>query len=436
MNDDFLRKLQRPPSAAFERQLRARLREQEHTETATRRPSWPLLLIAILVGGTALAAVTYLTMQPAPAPVVQVTSVEITASSAPSASLPPPTNITQAAEPQEKPEAAPASGAYPVSNLESSTPPLIRIAVTPDIQALAKLTAPYTVPMRSGSFEPNDGAAAMRELCIGSAEQPAMVITSRRITKDELDVCNAPAVGGVFEATLAHVAIVVTGAQTGIPIRLSRDAVMRAVLKRVPSPDDPSRLIDNPYTHWNQIDNSLEERRIEIYGPARDSSEFEVFAATLLETACNKYPSIRALQHTDRKAYESICFALREDGVYTQTRLDSMFVRQRLWANPNAIAIVDYLFYAANSPDLLGSLLAGVPATRESILNGSYGAARTLYFYIPRWRYERIPSVRGFVDGYLRMQDFGSRGVRIPPDGDTDSRRFHRPLPLTEVKLN
>ena len=61
MNDDFLRNMRRPPAPAFERQLRARLREQELNETSRRRPSWKFLAIAMLVGGSALATATYLT---------------------------------------------------------------------------------------------------------------------------------------------------------------------------------------------------------------------------------------------------------------------------------------------------------------------------------------------------------------------------------------
>jgi len=471
MNDDFLRNLRRPPSATFERQLRQRLREQELHETSRRRPNWKLLTIAMLVGGTALATATYLTMDRAPwqrSPATPVTSQEHTATisqpaltarqnssqwwgsgddtpetatRSPSAPSTEQTKITSGARADDSSSAnassaggARAGGAIAVPGSGTNKQP-IRIAVTPDIEAIAKATLSRSGSVQSASFEADDANPALRSLCTGSAEHPEIVISSRRITKDELKACNEPWVGGLLEATLGHIAVVITGAQTGSPMELSRDAVLRAVLKRIPSAEDPSRLIANPYTHWSQINGSLEDRRIEIVGPARDTPEFLVFAAALLEPACDKYPSLQALQHTDRKAYEEICFSMREDGVYNEMPLDSMFVRQRLWSDPKVIAIVDYPFYAANSADLLESMLAGAPATRESILNGSYGAARSLYFYVPRWRYERSPRVYLFVKEYLQLQGFPKRAL-IRPDGHTGGPQSPQPVPLKEVTLN
>jgi hypothetical protein len=60
MNDDFLRRAWRRPPAAFEKNLRERLRQQELASAPPRRTTW-LLIISVLVGGSALAAVTYLT---------------------------------------------------------------------------------------------------------------------------------------------------------------------------------------------------------------------------------------------------------------------------------------------------------------------------------------------------------------------------------------
>lgn len=475
MNDDFLRNLRRPPSAGFERQLRERLREQEMQQTSRRRPNWKLPMIAMLVGGTALATATYLTMGRAPwrsSPVTRITAEEHTAtlSQAPVAtrqnssqwwgfgdlSENPDVSTSPASDPRTEQTnatsvaragdsssagatstgAAQAGGAIALPGSEKSKPPLVRITATPDIRPIVVESLERMNSIRSDQVEVavdiDDDYAALRALCIGAAGHPEVVISSRRITKDELNACNAPSVGGLLQATLGHAAVVITRAQTGNPTQLSRDAVLRAVLKRIPSPENPSRLIDNPYTRWNQINSSLEDRRIEIVGPARDTPEFLVFAAALLEPACNQYPSIQALQHTDRPAYEEFCFSLREDGVYSEIRLDSTFVRQRLWSDPNIIAIVDYPFYAANSADLLGSLLAGAPATRESILKGEYGATRTLHFYIPRWRYERISRVSLFVRDYLRVQGYGTRAL-TSPDDNADGRRSNQPIPLTEA---
>jgi hypothetical protein len=60
MNDDFLRRAWRPPSAEFTSQLRERLRQQELAQAPRRRPNWRLLAALLLIGGVAVAAM-YLT---------------------------------------------------------------------------------------------------------------------------------------------------------------------------------------------------------------------------------------------------------------------------------------------------------------------------------------------------------------------------------------
>ncbi len=312
----------------------------------------------------------------------------------------------------------------------------IRIAISPQLAALAKdfsTRSRYTSPVDS-EIAPAD--AALQALCSEASARPDVVITSRRIDKQELDTCNKSKADGVMEATLGHMAMVISRAQTGTSMQLSADAILRALLKRVPSPQDPKQLIDNPYTEWNQIDPSLDAQRIDVFGPPRDSEEFVVFAATVLEPACDAYPWIRALQSTDRSAYEEICHAVRDDGVYKSAPRDNNFVRQRLWADPAIVAVIDYPFYSANSEDLIGSLLVGPPPTPRSILDGSYAWARPVYFYVSRARHTRTPVVSTFVNEYLRQQDFASRRWIAGPDGSPNWRHTYRPLPLIEVRLD
>jgi phosphate transport system substrate-binding protein len=227
----------------------------------------------------------------------------------------------------------------------------------------------------------------------------------------------------VLEGTIGYVAIVATRAKSGMPMQLSTRTLRLAVLKRVPSPDNPAQLIDNPYTHWNQIDPSLEDRRIEVLGPALNSPEFVVFAATVLAPGCENNASLD----------EQTCHGVREDGVYMEVVFDANFVPQRLWSDPNAVAVMDYRFYAANRDDLLGSLFSGAAPTRESLADGSYVGSRALHVYVNRLRY-RARKVGTFIDEYLAVPPHLHRKVMITPD-DTDSR-YDRRVKLTEVKLD
>jgi len=466
MNDDFLKSLRRPPPAAFERQLRARLREQELNETSPRRPSWKLLAIAMLIGGSALATATYLTLsrtrlsspttqtraghtsqEPSnpgnddAVPVINQWRTDETdpetsshASSAPSAKSQNP--MGTAREDNKSPAGSPqADGSTEATRYVSSTGPggsasarPIRIVMTPDIERIARDTSPGSIHSRGLSFEVDSADAALPTLCAEEAgDQPDVIVTSRRARKDEFRLCKRPHYNGeVLETTLGHIATVVTRAKNGMPMQLSPRTIRLALMKRVPAPDNSAQLIDNPYTHWNQIDPELEDRRIEVLGPERNSFEFAVFAATLLSPACDDNGSL------DRQ----LCQTVREDGIYTEARFDNNFIRQRLWSDPNLVAVMDYGFYETNSTDLLGSLLRGTAPTRESIMDGSYASARALHVYVNRERYKSSSRVSSAINEYLRVPIYLNGKALIRPDTEESRRYWYTAPKLTEVKLD
>ncbi|HEY0683253.1 MAG TPA: substrate-binding domain-containing protein [Steroidobacter sp.] len=465
MNDDFLRSAWKRPPAAFEQQLRERLRQQELAPPPSRRPSWGLLIASVLIGGSALAAVTYLTVKHFSLPSSQTAQMQAThegatplaqvgrnhdgatysnsrvrgtrladgehSSSTPSEDIGGAANVTRESDPSSvdsSPVGAATSGSMaPTASARASNTKSVRIALTPELAVLAaEIEARFSWRGISPRTEVATADAALQTLCTEQTTPLDIAIVSRRINRFELEECRKQ---GVREAKLGHMAMVITGAKAGTPMKLSADTLLRALLKKVPSPDG---FVDNPYTDWNQIDRSLDPRRIEVLGPPRNSQHFLVFAATILEPACDR---IRALQNGDRETYEEICHTLRDDGVYREVIWDDTFVGQRLWAEPNAVAVLDYSFYSANSADLLGSMLTGPAPTLGSIMDGSYPGARTLYLYVSKERYRNSPTVSSFLDDYLSRMNNAQRRWVISPESDNRRRRPFEPLPLTEVKV-
>lgn len=462
MNDNFLRNLRRPPSATFERQLRARLREQELDETSRRRPSWKLLMIAMLVGGTALATATYLAMSRTPSSST-TTRTHIDTTSDPSSRAPAVASQTnrfaygrrgdtwkdQSAESSAPPESAGAAagGNTQATNAAASgsqgettryvsstgaptaaSKRMLRVVVSPDIAALVKDTPPDPGYTRPATIAVDTADNALPTLCANESEaRPHIVVTSRAARKGEIRQDRKRSFCAVSEAILGHIAIVVTRAKTGTPMQLSTRALRLALAKRVPSPDNSAQLIDNPYTHWNEIDPALEDRRIEVLGPASNTPEFLAFTLLVMAPACETNGSLDTQD----------CQSVREDGVYSSARFDANFVPQRLWSDPNVVAVMDYRFYAANSADLLGSLLPGAAPTRESILAGTYIGARTLRAYVDAEVYGYDPKVRYAVNEFLRQPTPSYSSVMIPSDGDIDRRwRPYADPILAQVKLD
>jgi len=448
MNDDFLRDAWRRPPAAFEKQLRERLRQQEQAATTRRPRSWGLLVASILIGGSAFATATYLTTkhfsirwsgvaQTQEPPVAldgrqnpQRTLVELSDGVA---------NGTRHASPSVESSStglAAAASTYAMAPASAAVGP-VRLAISPQLSELAEF---FSREPRYASVQVDmaDADSALPALCAEGSPSNDVVISTRRMNSSELRLCNGTGDGVVMEATLGHMAVVVTRAKAGSSMQLTADAVLRALLKRVPSPQAHDQLIDNPYTDWSQIDSSLESHRIEVFGPARDSVEFRMLAATILDPACERYPALKSLRSTDQRAYEEICYGLREDGAYKSVPLDNTFVSQRLWADPALVAVVDYAFYVSNSTDLAGSLLTGSPPTSQSIVDGSYPAARGIYLYARRSRYQRTPSVRNFIDDYLRRLTIpNNHRWSITADGNLHSwQRPYQPLQLTEISFD
>lgn len=467
MNDDFLRRAWRRPPAEFERQLRERLRQQELASPPRRSPTWSVLIASVLIGGSALATVTYFTVKHflSESPTAEMQAISETAAPpahssrdaggtwystgpATSASLPRERQQTLATSVQDGAGAAIDRGGSGPSVAESSSSAAtsgaliasssagsvgdktVRVALTPELAVLSDgitSSVRYRAPGRAEIASADD---ALQGLCADADELPRwdVALVSRRIRRHELDACKS----GLREAQLGHMAMVITGAKAGNKMQLSADTIARALLKRVPAPDDPDRLIDNPYTDWNQIDRSLERRRIEVSGPPRDSQHFLVFAATILEPACER---IRALQTSDPTAIRENCHTLRDDGVYKEAAWDNTFVGQRLWADPNIVAVLDYSFYSANSADLLGSMLIGPAPSSSTIMDGSYPGARTLYLYVSRPRIRNAREVSSFVDDYLRRRDYTYHRWIIP-SSLAEELRPYEPLPLSEIKLD
>lgn len=82
-----------------------------------------------------------------------------------------------------------------------------------------------------------------------------------------------------------------------------------ALAKQVPDKD--GKLVDNPYTMWNEIDPSLPATKIEVLGPPPTSGTRDSFAELVLEKGAEKFESLAALKKSDAKAFEGVWKTIR-----------------------------------------------------------------------------------------------------------------------------
>jgi phosphate transport system substrate-binding protein len=196
----------------------------------------------------------------------------------------------------------------------------------------------------------------------------------------------------LLEFKIGYQAVVLTTGTTGSPIKLSARSIHLALARQIPDPVESARWVDNFNQTWDQVEPKVEPRPIEVLGPALGTQLRRSLEIIVLGAGCDTYPGIQALLESDPERYTEICYSVRADGLYQEVEQTVTMVSQNLWADPHAIAIVDYNFYRGQRAHLAGSVLADVEPTDATLADGTYPLARPVYVYAnsERARVKRI----------------------------------------------
>lgn len=435
MNDEFLYKLRRPPPPEFSRRLKHQL-EQQAARRTRRFSVMRTLVTLVLLGGSALAG-AYLAMnnrsgsdndepseamaateqQPVRNPLQTTVPIRATGSVEAAAGVGGDDstrgdNSHADVQSSSTQSSTPANGAHayagsilggsatgPSGSSKESAGPRLVVVTSSLAHSLAKTVADtfsrgmQVKPAPVVDIRTEEAAAAFRTLCPkGAAQRIDVVVASRRITDAEREKCRRQGVPELLEFKIGYQVVVLTSGTTGVPIKLSARSIHLALAKQIPDPGQPATLIDNPNRSWDQIEASVVARPIEVLGPAPDTPLRRALEVIVLGAGCDTYPGIQALQESDPERYAEICHSVRADGLYQEVQQTATMVSQNLWADPHAIAVVDYIFYRAQRAQLAGSVLADVEPTDATLADGTYPLARPVYVYASadRARVDRV----------------------------------------------
>ena len=86
----------------------------------------------------------------------------------------------------------------------------------------------------------------------------------------------------------------------------------------------------NPNRTWADIDASFPAAKIEVLGPPPTSGTRDAFVELAMEGGCKTFPDIEVLKKQDKKAYKSICHAIREDGAFVEAGENDNLIVQKL----------------------------------------------------------------------------------------------------------
>jgi phosphate transport system substrate-binding protein len=241
--------------------------------------------------------------------------------------------------------------------------------------------------------------------CAGvGVDHPDISNASRAIKDSEIENCAANGVTEITEVKIGYDGIVVANAKSAPAFSLTVEQIWQALAKDVPV---NGQLVANPYKNWSDIDPSLPNEAIEVFGPPPTSGTRDAFVELVMDVGCKAFPEIKALESDAQKA---ACQTLREDGAFVEAGENDNLIVQKLEANPVALGIFGFSFLDQNSDKVQGSAIGGVTPTFEAIADGSYPVSRPLFFYVKNAHVNLIPGIKEFVAEFMGDRASGEEG--------------------------
>ncbi|WP_148254308.1 PstS family phosphate ABC transporter substrate-binding protein [Aidingimonas lacisalsi] len=247
-------------------------------------------------------------------------------------------------------------------------------------------------------IESTGSGGGIRLFCEGVGEgTPDITNASRRMKPSELERCMDNGVNDVTEAMIGYDGIAFAQSSENDAVELTREQIFLAVAAQVPQDGE---LVDNPHQTWSDIDSSLPDREISIYGPPTTSGTRDAFEELVMEAASEGMDAYGGEGYTD----------IRDDGAYTDAGENDNLIVQRLIEDTEAFGIFGYSFLEENSNSLIGSSIDGVEPTPEAISSGDYPVSRSLFFYVKNQHADDVPPMYEYVDMFMSEQMIGDGG--------------------------
>ncbi|MFK5915032.1 MAG: substrate-binding domain-containing protein [Woeseiaceae bacterium] len=241
-------------------------------------------------------------------------------------------------------------------------------------------------------------------------EYPDITNASRAIKKSEITRCNENGIKDIIEVKIGYDGITIANDINAVDINFTLKDIFLALAKEVPSLKGRKQFIANPYKSWKEVNSSLPDLKIEVFGPPPTSGTRDAFEELVMEGGCKKIGWIKNIKKVDKKQYKNVCHTLREDGVYIEAGENDDFIVQKLIENPNAFGIFGYSFLDQNRMKIKGSTIESVSPKFDSIASGIYPISRPLYFYVKKEHLELIPGIHKFLKEFTSEKAFGEGG--------------------------
>jgi len=305
-------------------------------------------------------------------------------------------------------------------------------AVAEELGATTKYPTPVVESTGSGG--------GMKLFCAGNdLNTPDITNASRRMKAKEFKLCQENGVTDITESVIGYDGIAFAQDKSNNPFNISRENLALAVADEVPSKDGKS-LIKNPYKKWSDIDSSLPNRDIIVYGPPKSSGTRDAFEELVMQHVFKKMSVYTDLYKADKKAnkkYKKYSL-IRTDGVYVPAGENDNIIVQKLTKNKDAFGIFGFSFLEENEDKLIGATINGVKPTPENISSAKYPVSRSLFFYTKNSHKKDVEAMNKYIEMFMSENMIGEDGILseiglIPLPSDL--RSLHRKEVLSGKKL-
>ena len=188
-------------------------------------------------------------------------------------------------------------------------------------------TSKYPTPV----VESTGSGGGMKLFCAGNdLNTPDITNASRRMKTKEFKLCEKNGVTSITEAVIGFDGIAFAQDKSNNPFNVTKKQLALAVAAEVPSKDGKS-LIANPYKKWSDIDASLPNREIIIYGPPKSSGTRDAFEDMVMKGTFKKMSVYTDLYKADKKANKRYkkYHVVRTDGVYVPSSKNDNIIVQK-----------------------------------------------------------------------------------------------------------
>ena len=305
----------------------------------------------------------------------------------------------------------------------------VQVAGSSTVLPYAKIVAETfgeTYPnFKTPVVESGGSGAGIKQFCEGVGEDKIDIANSSRAIKaQELETCKANGVADVEEVKIGYDGIVFATDINGPDFAIEPVDMYKALAAQVVV---DGKLVDNPYTKWNEVNAAFPEWEIAAYIPGEKHGTREVFEEKLMSAGCDK-DALKAAGVAD-DAVAKACIAVRKDGKAVDIDGDYTETLSRIDSNKTGVGVFGLAFYENNADKLKVATVGGVVPSVDTISSGEYPVSRPLFFYVKKAHLGVIPGLKEYVEFFLSDDMVGpdsplaDYGLVAAPDAEREAAR-------------